>query len=287
MSKLVLGKGLGALIPNAEEATAVAESAYRVVALDEITPNPMQPRQDFDGERLTELVDSLKQNGMMQPLVVKKQENGYIIVAGERRYRAARLAGLTEAPVVVMDVADDTRMLELALIENIQREDLNPVELANAYKRLIEQCQITQNDLAVRVGKSRTAVTNTLRLLSLPSSIQEMIRRGELTEGHARAILALPTEEAMLEMARRIADGGVSVREAERRVGQTRRRKLVPKRKLPAIAEIETYLKQLLGTSVKITPGLKRGKIEIEYYGDDDLGRLLEIFRRTGAQQTE
>ncbi len=287
MSKLVLGKGLGALIPNAEEATAVAESAYRVVALDEITPNPMQPRQDFDNERLTELVDSLRQNGMMQPLVVKKHDNGYIIVAGERRYRAARLAGLTEAPVVVMDVADDTRMLELALIENIQREDLNPVELAIAYKRLIEQCQITQNDLAARVGKSRTAVTNTLRLLSLPSSIQEMIRRGELTEGHARAILALPTEEAMLEMARRIADGGVSVREAERRVGQTRRRKLVPKRKLPAIAEIETYLKQVLGTSVKITPGLKRGKIEIEYYGDDDLGRLLEIFRRMGAQQTE
>jgi len=287
MSKLVLGKGLGALIPNAEEAAAVADSAYRVVTLDEITPNPMQPRQDFDNERLTELVDSLRQNGMMQPLVVKRHDNGYTIVAGERRYRAARLAGLTEAPVVVMDVADDSRMLELALIENIQREDLNPVELANAYKRLIEQCQITQNDLAVRVGKSRTAVTNTLRLLSLPPSIQEMIRRGELTEGHARAILALPTEEAMLEMARRIADGGVSVREVERRVGQTRRRKLVPKRKLPAIAEIETYLKQLLGTSVKITPGLKRGKIEIEYYGDDDLGRLLEIFRRMAAQQTE
>jgi ParB family chromosome partitioning protein len=279
MTKLVLGKGLGALIPTTDEGQPEAHG-FRLVALDEITPNPMQPRHEFDGERMTELVESLKQNGMMQPLVVKKNDTGYVIIAGERRYRAARIAGLTQVPVAVMDVADDTRMLELALIENIQREDLNPLELASAYKRLMEQCGLTQNELSIRVGKSRTAVANTMRLLSLPHSIQEMIRHGQLTEGHARAILSLPDEASMLELAQRIVSGDMSVREVERQAGHTRKRKLVPKRKLPALAEIETYLKQLLGTSVKITPGLKRGRIEIEYYGDDDLGRLLEIFRR-------
>jgi ParB family chromosome partitioning protein len=279
MTKLVLGKGLGALIPSSEEAQAEAVT-FKQVALDEITPNPMQPRQEFDDERMHELVESLKQNGMMQPLVVRKNDTGYVIIAGERRYRAARLAGLPHVPVTVMEVADDTRMLELALIENIQREDLNPLELAQAYKRLLEQCHLTQQELSTRVGKSRAAVANTMRLLSLPTSIQEMIRLGQLTEGHARAILSLPDEASMLELAQRIVAGELSVREVERQAGRTRKRKLVPKRKLPAIAEIETSLKQILGTSVKITPGLKRGRIEIEYYGDDDLGRLFEMFRR-------
>ncbi len=279
MTKLVLGKGLGALIPTTEEGQPEAQT-FKMISLGEITPNPMQPRVEFDNERMNELVESLKQNGMMQPLVVKKNESGYVIIAGERRYRAARIAGLTQVPVTVMDVGDDARMLELALIENIQREDLNPLELAQAYKRLMDQCNLTQQELSSRVGKSRTAVANTMRLLSLPHAIQEMIRRGELTEGHARAILSLTDEASMLDLAQRIVSGEMSVREVERQAGHTRKRKLVPKRKLPALAEIETYLKQVLGTSVKITPGLKRGRIEIEYYGDDDLGRLLDLFRR-------
>lgn len=285
MSKLVLGKGLGALIPTEDPSAATPTSAgsYRMVALDQIQPNPMQPRHEFDTERLTELSDSLKTNGMMQPLVVKQNGNGFILIAGERRFRAAKIAGLTQVPVIINDVDDDVRMLELALVENIQREDLNPLELAVAYRRLIEQCGLTQQDLSTRVNKSRTAVTNTLRLLTLPASVQEMVRRGELTEGHARAILSLASENEMIATARRIIEGGMSVRATEEVATRIKKRRLVPKRKIPAISEIETYLKHVLGTSVKITPGLKRGRIEIEYYGDDDLERLVELFRTMTA----
>lgn len=284
MSKLVLGKGLGALIPTEDpSATPTATGSYRMLSLDQIQPNPMQPRHEFDQERLTELAESLKQNGMMQPLVVRQNGNGFMLIAGERRFRAARLAGLTQAPVIINDVDDDVRMLELALVENIQREDLNSLELATAYRRLIEQCGLTQQDLSTRVNKSRTAVTNTLRLLTLPASVQEMVRRGELTEGHARAILSLSSENEMIATAQRIIASGMSVRATEEVATRIKKRRLVPKRKLPAISEIETHLKQVLGTSVKITPGLKRGRIEIEYYGDDDLERLLELFRKMTA----
>lgn len=283
MSKLVLGKGLGALIPTDDAASTATEDNFRVVPIADVAPNPMQPRQDFDPQRLAELVASLRQDGLMQPLVVRKAEHGYTIIAGERRYRAATIAGLTELPVIVMDAPNDVRLLELALVENIQRENLNPLELAAAYRRLIEQCGLTQNDLAARVGKSRTAVTNTLRLLTLPADLQQMIRVGQLTEGHARALLGLSDDAARREMADRIINGTLSVRETEREAGRVRKRKLVPKRKLPEIAELETYLKRLLGTSVKIAPGLKRGRIEIEYYGDDDLERLLELFKKIEA----
>lgn len=282
MSKQALGRGLGALIPNQQESDS-EERRYRMVPINDIKPNPMQPRREFDLEKLHELAASLKTDGMMQPLVLKKNSSGYAIIAGERRYRAARLAGFDRVPAIVMDTVDDTRMLELALIENIQREDLNPLELASAYRKLIDQCGLTQQDLATRVNKSRTAVTNTLRLLTLPSSIQEMVRHGQLTEGHARAILGLSSENEMIDTARRIIDGGMSVRETEQVTTRTKKRRLVPKRKIPAISEIESYLKQTLGTSVKITPGLKRGRIEIEYYGDDDLERLLELFRKITA----
>lgn len=278
MSKLVLGKGLGALIPTTTEDSPTA-GVYRLLPIEQIAPNPMQPRREFDSEKLSELAESLRQNGMMQPLVVKKNDTGYILIAGERRFRAAKLAGLIEVPTVVTDADDDVRMLELALIENIQREDLNPLELAGAYRRLIEQCGLTQQELSERVAKSRAAVANTLRLLTLPSEVQNMVRDGRLTEGHARAILALGSPEEMIATAQRIVEGGLSVRATEQVATRTKKRRLVPKRKLPAIAEIETQLKQILGTSVKITPGLKRGKIEIEYYGDDDLERLLELFR--------
>jgi len=285
MSKLVLGKGLSALIPTEEQtpsgaAAELVESNYRTVALADIRPNPVQPRQDFDAEKLNELALSLKENGLMQPLVVSKNDGSYVLVAGERRFRAANMAGLTEVPVVVVEAEDDRRKLELALIENVQREDLNALELAKAYKRMMDDCQLTQNDVAMRVGKSRTAVANTLRLLALPDSIQQMVRRGDLSEGHARALLGMGNEARMLEMAQRIVGGMLSVRDTEREAGHTRRRRLIPKRKLPALSEMENYLKQTLGTSVKIVPGLKRGRIEIEYYGDEDLGRLLDLFRK-------
>jgi len=279
MSKTVLGKGLGALIPADKESSAHAIH-YRTIQLDRIAPNPMQPRQQFDELKLAELAESVRQNGLVQPLVVRKNGAGYTLVAGERRYRAARIAGLEQAPAVIMDEIDDARMLELALVENIQREDLNPLELADAYRRLIEQCGLTQVQLAQRVGRSRAAVANHLRLLTLPDSIKGLVAEGKLTEGHARAILALENESRMLEMAQRIVSNELTVREVEKAGPKKRRRRLQVKRVSPAIAEMETDLKRRLATSVRIIPGLKQGKIEIEYYGDDDLGRLWQLFRR-------
>jgi len=280
MSKQVLGKGLSALIP-ADHDSSVNKVHYRNIALDQIAPNPMQPRQTFDKERLAELAASLKANGVIQPLVVRRNGAGFTIVAGERRYRAARLAALPQVPAVIMDDIDDVRTLELALVENIHREDLNPLELAEAYRRLIDKCGLTQNDLAVRVGRSRAAVANHLRLLSLPASIKRLIAEGRLTEGHARAILALDNEAQMLETAEKIISNSLSVRDVEKATAPKRRkRRLVPKRLHPALAEMEGDLKRRLATSVKIVPGLKRGRIEIEYYGDDDLDRLWQLFRK-------
>ena len=279
MSKLVLGKGLSALIPSEGGATT-KENKYHTIPLEKIAPNPHQPRQQFDDEALQQLARSLKENGLMQPLVVKQQGNQYIIIAGERRYRASKLAGFTEVPVMLMEDISETRMLELALIENIQRENLNPIETAEAYKHLLEQCKLTQNELADRVGKSRTAVANTMRLMGLPEPIKQMLRDSKMTEGHARAILSLDTEEQMLAVADQIVNNSLSVRQVETVAVKQKKRRLIPKRKIPALVEIETYLKRLFGTSVKITPGLKRGKIEIEYYTDEDLERLLDMFKK-------
>jgi ParB family chromosome partitioning protein len=279
MSKIALGRGLGALIPQADNNEA-STNAYSSIPLEQIAPNPMQPRVNFSQERLCELADSLKRDGLIQPLAVVKADSGYTIVAGERRYRAAIMAGLKEVPAVVMESMDDTRLLELALVENIQREDLNPVELAEAYRRLINKCGLTQQQLSDRVGKSRAAVANQLRLLGLPEKIKGYIRDGKLTEGHARSILSLTNEPEMLRMAESIMSGSLSVRDVEQQVRKKRGRRLVIKRHAPVMAEAETYLKQLLGTSVRIVPGLKKSRIEIDYFGDDDLDRLYELFRR-------
>ena len=282
MTKQVLGKGLSALIP-ADKDRSTDEIHYRTIPLDRIAPNPMQPRQRFDEVRLAELAESVRQNGLVQPLVVRKNGGGYTLVAGERRYRAARMAGLESAPAVIMDDIDDARMLELALVENIQREDLNPLELAEAYRRLIEQCGLTQIQLAQRVGRSRAAVANHLRLLTLPDSIKRLIAEGRITEGHARALLALDNESHMLEMAERIVSNSLTVREVEQAGPQKRKRRLQVKRVSPALTEMEADLKRRLVTAVRIIPGLKKGRIEIEYYGDEDLSRLWQLFRRIEA----
>lgn len=279
MSKIALGRGLGALIPQDEKNESTTK-AYNSIPLEQIAPNPMQPRTDFSQERLCELADSLKRDGLIQPLAVVKAESGYTIVAGERRYRAAIMAGLKEVPAIVMESVDDTRLLELALVENIQREDLNPIELAEAYRRLIDKCGLTQQQMSDKIGKSRTAIANQLRLLGLPDKIKQYVRDGKLTEGHARSILSLATEPEMLRMAESIMSGALSVRDVEKQVRKKRGRKLVIKRHAPVMAEAETYLKQLLGTSVRIVPGLKKSRIEIDYFGDDDLDRLYDLFRR-------
>jgi ParB family chromosome partitioning protein len=279
MTKQVLGKGLSALIP-VDTDMSTDDIHYHAIRLDRIAPNPMQPRQRFDEVRLAELAESVRQNGLVQPLVVRKNGGGYTLIAGERRYRAARMAGLENAPAVIMDDLDDARMLELALVENIQREDLNPLELAEAYHRLIEKCGLTQIQLAQRVGRSRAAVANHLRLLTLPDSIKRLIADGRLTEGHARALLALDNESHMLEMAERIVNNSLTVRDVEQAGPQKRKRRLQIKRVSPGIAEMEADLKRRLATAVRIIPGLKKGRIEIEYYGDEDLSRLWQLFRR-------
>jgi len=278
MSKVVLGKGLEALIPS-DASSGEPAKKLRMVAIDQLAPNPYQPRRSFSDETINELAASIKEHGLIQPLVVRQKGSQLMIVAGERRYRAARQAGLEYLPVVTIDDMDDSRMLEIALIENIQREDLNPLETADAYRTLMERWGLTQNELAARVGKSRAAVANQMRLLTLPDSVKQMIRDGRLTEGHARAMLGMDNEEQMLELARRVADNSLSVRVVEQEVRRARKGRRLPRRKNPEIAEAENYLKQWLATSVKITSGLKRGRIEIEYYSDEDLNRLLELFR--------
>ncbi|MFH1373544.1 MAG: ParB/RepB/Spo0J family partition protein [bacterium] len=279
MSKVVLGKGIEALIPGDNKTTADT-GRYRMVPVDRIAPNPLQPRRHFDETGLLQLAESFRHHGIIQPLLVRSGEDGFVIIAGERRLRAARLAGMTEVPVVMEDDVDETRMLELALVENLQREDLNPLEAATAYRELIERCGLTQQQLSERVGKSRTAVTNVLRLLGLPEPIKQMIREGRLSEGHARAILTAGSEAQMLALARRAVRETLSVRDVEKQASRRQQPGRSRRRVDPAFAETETYLKQLFGTSVRIYRGRKKGRIEIEYYGDSDLDRLLGLFRK-------
>ncbi|MCK5125289.1 MAG: ParB/RepB/Spo0J family partition protein [candidate division Zixibacteria bacterium] len=279
MAKLALGRGLDALIPTSQKNDKI-NGSLKTLPLSKIAPNPFQPRRVFDTEKLKELADSLKKQGVLQPILVKRDGDGYILIAGERRFRAAKLVNMESVPALVMNDMDETRMLELALIENIQREDLNPIETARAYKSLLEQCSLTQVQLAERVGKNRASVANTLRLLSLPDNIRQLITEGKLSEGHARALLSVADDGMRDRMAQRILSETMSVRQAEGLARKSKRRKLVVKRKPPGIEEAETFLKHLLGTSVKIIPGLKKGKIEVEYYGDEDLNRLLDLMRR-------
>ncbi len=279
--RVVLGRGLDALIPHKDqsEIQGTAEHKFRMVPINHIQPNPMQPRRAFDEKALNELAESFKQNGIMQPLVVTQSGDEYIIIAGERRLRAAIIAGFTELPVVLMDDADDVRRLELALVENIQRENLNPIEVAQAYKMLLEKCGLTQEQLSEKINKSRSAVTNNLRLLTLPISIQILVRDNKISEGHARAILSLESEHDRLNMAEGILKGAWSVRETEEKT-RSKKRRLIPKRQNPMLSEVENSLRQILGTAVIIHPGLKRGKIEIEYYGNEDLERVMALLKR-------
>ncbi|SYZ71819.1 Stage 0 sporulation protein J [Candidatus Zixiibacteriota bacterium] len=277
--KIVLGRGLEALIPT-QESTSQSGSTYRAVPLNMIVPNPVQPRRQFDEAGLQELAESFKTQGVLQPIVIKRKDNGYMLIAGERRYRAARLAAMENIPAIILDDKDEGDMLQMALVENLQREDLNPLEAAEAFRKLMDEGGLTQNQLAGQVGKSRAAVANMLRLLMLPEKVKDFIRDGKLTEGHARAILSIEDDLSRVRLAERIVADNMSVRQAEETARGTKKRKLVPKRKVPALVEMENYLKQLLGTSVKISNGLKRGKIEIEFYGEEDLDRILELFRK-------
>ena len=273
-----LGKGLGALMGDALD-EPVQKSPYQVLPIHKIEPNPDQPRQDFDEEELAGLAESIGLHGLVQPLTVRPTANGYYqIIAGERRWRAARIAGLREVPAVIME-ADNKKTMELALIENLQRQDLNPVEEALGYRVLMEEYGLTQEQTAAQVGKSRPAVANALRLLALSPEIQEMVRSGKLSAGHARALLSLKSEKLQKEAAQKIAALGLSVRQAELLCKNMGREPAPAKPVTLAvdyIAECEKDLSKHLGRGVKIINGKRKGKFELEFYGQDDLQALLD-----------
>ena len=274
-----LGRGLGALLGDFKE-TVPENSNFRTVPLHRIEPNPDQPRKDFDEELLQELSESISMHGLIQPLTVREMDPGYFqIIAGERRWRACRMAGLSEVPVVIME-ADDRKAMELALIENLQRSDLNCVEEALGYQVLVEDFGLTQEECSTQVGKSRSAVANAMRLLNLPEKVLLMLREGKLTAGHARAVLSLKNERKQLEAAQKIAALGLSVRQAEllcRNLSQDKEPE-VPKPALTVdyVAECEKSLSRALGRGVKIVNGKRKGKFELEFYGQDDLQALLD-----------
>ena len=277
--RMALGKGLGALLPEFEQGEL---KTLLYCGIEEIVPNRSQPRKHFDESRLQELSESIKEKGILEPLIVRRIEQGYELIVGERRWRAAQRAGLKEVPVLVKE-AEGREALELSLIENLQRENLNPIEEAEAFKRLTEEFNVSQGDLATRLGKDRTTITNTLRLLKLPLEVRNQLLQNRITSGHARAILSLETKEKQKELCSRIIQKGLSVREAE---ALAKRWSEKPKKKGPSdrrrgelesqLNGLQDSLRQYLGTKVRITPNGKRGKIEIEYYSNEDLGRIIE-----------
>lgn len=273
-----LGKGLGALLGDFTE-EPLEKSPYQLLPIYKIEPNPDQPRQDFDQEELEALSESIAVHGIIQPLTVREKPSGYYqIIAGERRWRAARLANISDVPVVVVE-ADDKKAMELALIENLQRQDLNPVEEALGYQALIDDYGLTQEEAANRVGRSRPAVANALRLLGLSNPVLEMLRQGQLSAGHARAILTLKTEKKQLEAAKKIIALSLSVRQAEtlcKNMNKEPEPEKAPTLAVDYVAECEKSLSKQLGRGVKIVNGKRKGRFELEFYGQEDLQKLLD-----------
>ncbi len=278
MNRQPLGRGLSALIPDAVR----RNETDRVIGIpvDDVSPNPYQPRMQMDEEALKELAVSIKERGVFQPIIVRSMgSEKYELIAGERRLRASRLAGLSEVPAIVKEV-DDAESMALAITENIQREDLNAIELARGYSVLMSQFNLTQEQLAQAVGKSRPAVANMLRLLHLPQELQECVLSGSISMGHARALLPLENENQQISVCKKVIESDLSVRQTEKLVEkllcQAEALKKTPAR-LPEIEALENRLRTILATQVKIRQGRKKGTIEIEYYSEDDLDRMVDI----------
>lgn len=278
MAKSGLGRGLDALFSEKENEQSVLE-----VKITEVMPNRNQPRKNFDEEKLSALADSVREHGVIQPIIVKKNGDFYTIIAGERRWRAAKTAGLKKIPVIVREY-DELQVREIALIENLQREDLNPIEEAMGYKALMDEYNFTQEQISARLGKSRSAIANSVRLLTLDEFTAQKLVSGEITEGHARCALTVPKGVVREFFVNRIIDDGLNVRQAEKLakdLSKTHEEK--PKKNDVYKIELERIsqsLEQFLGTKVKLSGNSKKGKIEIEYYGNDDLERLLELIKR-------
>ena len=290
MAKKGLGKGLGSLFGSDEiETLSVSKTAdekkegdIQNIKTSLIEPNKKQPRSKFDDEKIDALASSIKEHGVISPIIVTPVKNGmYKIVAGERRWRAAKKAKIKEIPAIVRSYSDE-QVAEIALIENLQRENLNPIEEAVGYNLLMEEFNLTQETISKRVGKSRSAVANSLRLLTLEPALQKLITDGSLTSGHARAVLSVEGNEMRSALAKKIIEGGLNVRQAEALAKELMKKKGAPKKKEKTAAEIEAEkiaenLSSVIGTKVNISHGAKKGKIEIEYYGADDLDRILNI----------
>lgn len=274
--KSALGKGLGALIPEVEvkELEGVKE-----VDINDVFPNEEQPRKNIDIEKIEQLAQSIKEHGIIQPIIVKKEGEYFKIIAGERRWRAARLAGLKKVPIIEKEISEKEAM-EISLIENIQREDLNPIEEAIAYKKLIDEFGLTQDELAKRLGKSRPAITNSLRLLNLDKRVIDMILNLDITEGHGKVIAGIEDKNKQYEIAIKVVNEGLNVRQTEKLIqnlNNIKDKKEKNNTKDIYIKDIEDRLKNIFGTKVNINKGRKKGKIEIEYYSEDDLQRILDI----------
>ena len=282
--KFTLGKGLGALIPEVEEAEEnVEESSKMLISINKIKSDEEQPRKLFDSEKIAELAESIKTHGIIQPLILRKyNEDQYIIVAGERRWRAAKMAGLKEVPAVIMELTDRD-ILEVSLIENIQRQDLNPIEEAIAYRKLLNDFNITQEELSKRIGKSRVTIANTIRLTNLDDRVQQYIIESIITEGHGRTLLAIDDKEKQYELAQKVIDEKLSVRELERLIKKLNDKE--EKEKViwsidylnPYYKEVTNQLQNHFGTKVNILNKKNKGRIEIEYYSEEDLQRILDI----------
>lgn len=280
-----LGKGLGALIPDFSESEVQQTERLREIDVSKIVPNPFQPRETFDPVTLEELKQSISENGVIQPITVREVDSGYQLIAGERRLRAVRELGLERIPAYVLQVNTDAEMLELSLIENIQRENLNPIDEANGYQALITKCHLTQDEVARKVGKDRSTVTNFLRLLKLPKIIQESLIKGEITTGHARALLALSSANEQLALWKKTVKGKYSVRQVEnfvKKQSESPARKKEPRKESnPFLREIEDKFRSILGTQVRIILSKgNAGKIEIEFYSKADIERILELMER-------
>ena len=272
MKRKALGRGLDSLIPTKAAPPKAVASGTSTVPINAIVPNPHQPRKIFAEEEIRELAASIRADGLLQPVVVCRRGEQYILIAGERRWRAMQSLGWTEAPAVVKEVADDRELLVLALVENVQREDLNPIERALGYRELQQKFHLTQEEIAAKMGKSRASVANGLRLLGLPAQIQELVQSGKLSEGHARSLLSLDGEKAMIKMARRIVDAGLSVREAEKGV---RKGKEID----PDTKDAEQKLSRFLHAPVAIVRRKKGGLIRIQFHSEEELIRLFEALQ--------
>ena len=282
MEKRALGRGLSALIPQKDEELQASNESIKYIPINTVKTNKYQPRIEFNQEKLNELMSSIKEKGVVQPVLVRKVTDGYELIAGERRLRAIKSLGIDKIPAIVRNVAD-VDMLEISLVENIQREELNPIEEAFAFQRFITDFNFTQEKVAQRLGKDRSTVANMIRLLGLPKKIQEFISKGMITAGHAKAILSLSNEMEQIRVSNLVVKKGLSVRETENLVSRRSKGSVSkPEHKRDEnLKDIEGQLQQLLGTRVRIFHGKKRGRVHIEYYSNSDLNRILEImFRR-------